>query len=574
MNFQDVQEAGQTIHYPQSTNNRYIYETRNPLIHFRPHSASVLNTHRFKQDYYMHKARIRKQSINGCKNDGFDIQMSEHKSRSLKPIIVDNKMKIKLSENSNSNKKSQKINLFKKMPNNTYQNANDFFLYLKASSRKSNQSCFIDRGSNDNDLYNVSPIKEKLLNVSKRSSISKSILKPLNIQDIQLDNQHKQNYFTQPKPKQHKETPLYGSPIKSPKKNNYSDYMNENSPPNTGKSQTSPIKREKQDQNLFDIFQKQTFFEKLRLKFGTSQILAMKYSPDDKYLAFSQSNGKVTIFSDVKGVSLQTIRQEYPCNSLRWNPAEQRHCLLEGYANGAVIYRQIKPNLTNRVIQVFEQGEKIEEQNQVNNNSINCLEFLPSGLSFLSGSSDSLIRQYDIVTGKKRNTIKYHKNRVFAIKSIDNNCFLSAGWDHTVFLYDLRASKVQKYIYGPMVFGDSLDFNNYQVLCGSWREYKQLEIFDLRNDQSQEIKWENISKNEIPNFVYCCQFSKVNQKHIVAGSTGKYELRVFDREDNYICVDAIDRTLTKGVFSLDFRNNSNHISFGTSDASYGLVEII
>lgn len=128
-----------------------------------------------------------------------------------------------------------------------------------------------------------------------------------------------------------------------------------------------------------------------------------------------------------------------------------------------------------------------------------------------------------------------------------------------------------------MVFGDSLDYRNYEVLCGSWREAKQLEIFDIRSDVmnvSEEIKWEDLSKDPTPSFIYCCQFSKVNGKHIVAGSTGKFELRVFDREQNNACVDAIDRTLNKGVFALDFRNHSNSLSFGTSDATYALVDII
>jgi len=55
-----------------------------------------------------------------------------------------------------------------------------------------------------------------------------------------------------------------------------------------------------------------------------------------------------------------------------------------------------------------------------------------------------------------------------------------------------------------MVFGDALDFKNYQVLCGSWREHKQLEIFDLRNDSSEEVKWEIISKGDTPSYVYSC----------------------------------------------------------------------
>jgi hypothetical protein len=39
----------------------------------------------------------------------------------------------------------------------------------------------------------------------------------------------------------------------------------------------------------------------------------------------------------------------------------------------------------------------------------------------------------------------------------------------------------------------------------------------------------------------------------MAGSTGEYELRLFERFNENKCVDAISN-LTKGVFSIDFAN--------------------
>lgn len=144
---------------------------------------------------------------------------------------------------------------------------------------------------------------------------------------------------------------------------------------------------------------------------------------------------------------------------------------MEGYASGSIKYRRIKGDFSNKLVQVYNLGEELASntsagrlpprlRNEEDNKSINCVEFLPSGRHFLSGSNNGVINLFDIARKKPASTLKFHKNRVFAIKTIDESTFLSAGWDHTVFLYDLRARNAQKYIYGPMVFGDSLDYKD------------------------------------------------------------------------------------------------------------------
>ena len=52
-----------------------------------------------------------------------------------------------------------------------------------------------------------------------------------------------------------------------------------------------------------------------------------------------------------------------------------------------------------------------------------------------------------------------HSNRVFCIKFLpDNpNLFLSAGWDGVALKWDIRTRNPVGYIYGPKIYGDSLD---------------------------------------------------------------------------------------------------------------------
>lgn len=194
----------------------------------------------------------------------------------------------------------------------------------------------------------------------------------------------------------------------------------------------------------------------MRVKFGRSPILSMRYSSNDQYVAFSQEKGVITIFDDIKGILIfhftnlnivflkktgiaqQTIREESACNSLRWTPIENRNDILEGYANGCIRYRTIKRNFSNKILTSF----KLPTTPQSPSPSVNCVEFHPSGCSFLTGGSDAIVAHYDLVTGKKTASFSHHKNRVFAVKTMDASSFLSAGWDHTVFLFDMRAKKV------------------------------------------------------------------------------------------------------------------------------------
>jgi hypothetical protein len=71
---------------------------------------------------------------------------------------------------------------------------------------------------------------------------------------------------------------------------------------------------------------------------------------------------------------------------------------------------------------------------------------------------------------------------VFAVKfhPDDENLILSAGWDNTVQIYDLRAGLAVRTIFGPHVCGDALDIataaGGGYLLTGSWRPEEQLQV--------------------------------------------------------------------------------------------------
>jgi len=64
---------------------------------------------------------------------------------------------------------------------------------------------------------------------------------------------------------------------------------------------------------------------------------------------------------------------------------------------------------------------------------------------------------------------------------VDDSILLSAGWDKTILIWDIRTKKSVDFIFGPEICGDSLDYYDNKILTGSFRDNKQIQLFDLRN---------------------------------------------------------------------------------------------
>ncbi len=71
-----------------------------------------------------------------------------------------------------------------------------------------------------------------------------------------------------------------------------------------------------------------------------------------------------------------------------------------------------------------------------------------------------------------------HSNRIFSIKFHNNNpnILYSGGWDDTIYIWDTRTSSYTGHIYGPRICSDTLDQRESELLCGSWREEKNLQV--------------------------------------------------------------------------------------------------
>lgn len=208
---------------------------------------------------------------------------------------------------------------------------------------------------------------------------------------------------------------------------------------------------------------------------------------------------------------------------------------------------------------------------------------MPGGEMFATGGRDGDIRLYNEAKMSKfqilqeGNNVPKHKNRIYAIKFLNDNpnLLISAGWDKTVLLWDIRTCQSENYLYGPMICGDSLDYKNGTILTGSWRNEDQLELWDLKMmKRIGVIAWEEFEeniRNKSKSYIYTCQFQKAKGNYIIAGSTGNNEIRLFDINKEFKCVDGV-KNLEQGVFSLDWANEKENIfSYAGSNGLCGLI---
>ena len=74
-----------------------------------------------------------------------------------------------------------------------------------------------------------------------------------------------------------------------------------------------------------------------------------------------------------------------------------------------------------------------------------------------------------------------HFNRVFSCKfdPWEPNLVYSGGWDKIVSMFDIWTDWPICHIEGPYITGDTLDYKNNLLLCGSYRIEDCLEIYDI-----------------------------------------------------------------------------------------------
>jgi hypothetical protein len=59
-----------------------------------------------------------------------------------------------------------------------------------------------------------------------------------------------------------------------------------------------------------------------------------------------------------------------------------------------------------------------------------------------------------------------------------------------VIIWDVRNKTAVRSVYGPKVYGDSIDVCGDKILVGSWRHFQQVQLYDIGSAELvSEVEW-------------------------------------------------------------------------------------
>mmetsp|Transcript_39131 Transcript_39131/g.45499 ORF Transcript_39131/g.45499 Transcript_39131/m.45499 type:complete len:419 (+) Transcript_39131:25-1281(+) len=309
---------------------------------------------------------------------------------------------------------------------------------------------------------------------------------------------------------------------------------------------------------------------------GEEELLVCRFDNEDLLLACGTMNGSVQIYQISTGKFLRSfecaVNSSSPASCLRWRPlipgVKEKSVLLTANADGVITHWNIH-------------DAKMMSQFKETENQVLALDFNKDGSLFATAGKDQKIRIYceethKVTTELHRGFSGYpgHSNRIFSLKFVeeDPNLLISGGWDRSVHIWDLRTAKSTGSIFGPAISGDSIDCKNDTILTGSWRNFDQLQIWDMKSRKLiKNVDWEYGFKTESA-YVYSAQFSKSGTQFIIAGTSTRNEVRVFDEAADYQPCGKVK--FEKSIYSVDFAHTRKMFAFCGGDGEAYIYKII
>ncbi|OMJ71707.1 hypothetical protein SteCoe_30015 [Stentor coeruleus] len=305
-----------------------------------------------------------------------------------------------------------------------------------------------------------------------------------------------------------------------------------------------------------------------------AEIFSLRWSLDDTNIATGCSDGSIKLYSAPYGVFIRSMNckitsETYPVTSIRWRPDKSsnktKNVLLATTCDGGIFHWHAS---SGKILHTL----KLKE-----NQALSC-DYNNDGTSFAIGCKDKSVKVFDEgnkekiadLTGGNAQQLG-HDNRIMSVKWVDCNCIMTGGWDNNILIWDLRNNQVIKSFYGPRVYGDSLDIKGDLILAGSYNIEEQVQIWSKSEERC--VFSENLISGDTSCKAYTVQFSKFdNGETFAVGGVGGNQFYIYDTEakKHFGVLDSVN----KGVYSLDFANNSDRIALGCGDGSMKVFRYI
>jgi len=313
----------------------------------------------------------------------------------------------------------------------------------------------------------------------------------------------------------------------------------------------------------------------MTLGYNFKGVHCLRFDSEDKFIAAGYTDGIIRIFNILSGkisivLEASHISEDdkfaFPC--LRWRPQmfNKPPSILTAVSVEGSIYQWVVPA-----------GKLLTSiKPEMPANDLFCLDYNQDGSKFAVAGKDQIIKIYDEQT-KEINRILTpgsqkvpgHSNRIFSLKfSDDPNLILSASWDKTLKIWDLRQNGAVGSILGVEVSGDSIDSIGELIITGSHRSKNSIQTWSLNKfELIDTFCWDEST------LIYSLRLSNMGGQYVLIGGSSKNEVRIFDRGSKNIFVCGVS-DLPKPCFSVDFSHDTKLIAVGSGDGHIRLFDLV
>ncbi|CAL5999008.1 WD40_repeat protein [Hexamita inflata] len=225
------------------------------------------------------------------------------------------------------------------------------------------------------------------------------------------------------------------------------------------------------------------------IKDSEDTVYSLSFSPDCQMIAAGVGDGSVQLYNVASGRRLfrlvSNTTRPTPVTSCCFRPKQQANepqVLLASLSTGLIAhYNAFRGQLVSQFQCTDDQNQPVE---------IYSCKYNNDGGNFTAVGKDGRVRVYDETTQKLMMTLQEgngsttagHSNRVFSLAYSDRNfnVIYTAGWDHTVQVWDMRVGHSVSSMHNVHVYGDALDVRDETLLVGNYNTENQLHLYDIR----------------------------------------------------------------------------------------------
>ena len=222
---------------------------------------------------------------------------------------------------------------------------------------------------------------------------------------------------------------------------------------------------------------------------------------------------------------------------VNFEDGSKKYTVEQSYSNAQVVSCKFNPSAENTIIYACRDGfifiydmfdMKISAMARHLGTALLNLAVDGYGETFTIACQDGSLRIYDLKSMKRTSALVKLSAQTNVLGSAiydivyhpsNSNIILSATGKDSVLIWDIRSGNVERTILGPHIRGNGLDIHDNTVLTASYRESKQIEMWDFRNGQKiKEITLDSRNGHKNGTFLSTIRVAYNGFDYVVSGS--------------------------------------------------------